>query len=506
MYFFNCLCCKEIAKVQRSPRRFDMDRSAGAHAAALTFAAFIAFGLPLPAMAQNAQGRFLDVIVRLDDSFSPGRGAAAQVAAASIARSLGVQPRHVYGSVTFGFAAQIPEGRLAALRNDPRVQNVRLTRMATTAERITAKPDCNVDPSHPSCGGEDSGGGQVTSWGYDRIGADVLATTGQGIHVFVFDTGIDSDHPDLQANLAGPHLAVETCKEVSFPFVSDCDASKEPWDDDHSHGTHVSGIIGALDNDSGIVGVAPNVTLHAVKVLDWSGMGPDSGIIQGMDWVVDLINDPSNGIDAPVVVNMSLGTPNVFKAGTCDSSGYTPDDPSNIDAYNEAFCNAANAGVVFVVAAGNDDADAASVAPAAYDDAVITVSATMINRVGRGKNKTEVDDWPSWSNWGDGEPRSALATGPVALAAPGDNILSLLNDGTTGTKSGTSMASPFVAGAAAAYLEGVAPTANSGYGWFLDVRDTFLNGAELTSSWNNSSGNPHDEGFLDATQSGGPAF
>jgi subtilisin len=483
-----------------------MKLSSRVQAIALTFGTFLAFGLDMaaPAMAQNAQGRFLDVIVRLDDSFSPGPGGAGQAAAAGIARSLGVEPSHAYGTVTFGFAAQIPEGRLAALSNDPRVQNVRLTRMATTAERITAKPDCNVDPTHKSCGG-DSGGDQVTSWGYDRIGADLLTSSGRGIHVFVFDTGIDSDHPDLQANLAEPHLAVETCKEVNFPFISDCDASKELWDDDHSHGTHVSGIIGALNNDSGIVGVAPEVTLHAVKVLDWSGSGSDAGIIQGMDWVVDLINTPDNGIDAPVVINMSLRTPNVFKAGTCDSSGYMPDDLLDIDAYNEAFCNAANAGAVFVVAAGNDDVDAASVAPAAYDDAVITVSATMVNRVGRGKNKTEVDDWPSWSNWGDGDPRSTLGSGPVAIAAPGDDILSLLNDGTTGSKSGTSMASPFGAGAAATYLEGVAANATSGYGWFEDVRDTFLNGAEVTPGWNNSSGNPHDEDFLDATQSCGGA-
>lgn len=463
-------------------------------------------GVAASAMAQAPQGRFLDVIVRLDDAFSPGSGASAQAAARAIARSLGVEPRHAYGTVTFGFAGRVPEGRLTALSNDPRVRHVRLTRTVTTAERVTAKPDCAVDPSHKSCG-SDEGAGQSTSWGYDRIGAGLLGSSGQGIHVFVLDTGIDSDHPDLQAHLAPPHLAVQTCKTVQFPFVTECDASKEAWDDDHSHGTHVSGIIGALDNDSGIVGVAPNARLHAVKVLDWSGSGTDAGVIDGINWVADQIK-ADNGINAPVVINMSLGASGVSKQGACDASGYSPDDgevDDTYDMFHEAICNAARAGVVFVVAAGNDDIDAANAVPAAYDDAVITVSATMVNQIGRGRNKTQVDDWPSWSNWGDGDVRSTLSSGPVALAAPGADILSLLNDGGTGSKSGTSMAAPFVAGAVAAYLE--SPFGSpSGYGWFEAVRDALLNGAEETdptSSWNNSSGNPHDEDFLDATLCGG---
>jgi subtilisin len=414
--------------------------------------------------------RFLDVIVILDPAFAPGAHAANRAAARRIARGLGVAARFSYGSAVFGFAARIPEGRLQALENDPRVLYVDLDApVAIPVPRTTAPRWCTPDSTHPACvdDGGDSGGAEVTPWGVDRIDADLNTGTGAGVHVYVIDTGIDADHPDLQAHL-GNGYAVTPCKGGG------CKAS---WDDDHSHGTHVAGTIGAIDNEIDVIGVAPEVTLHAVKVLNKNGSGTRAGVIAGVDWVAQQV-----ALDgAPAVANMSLGGSG-SKSGSCDESGFT-----GSDAYHEAICNAAHAGVVFAVAAGNEGADAEFAVPAAFDDAVITVTAT-----------SEADDWPSWSNWGNGnatDPNPA----PVALAAPGVNVLSTGMGGGTATKSGTSMAAPHVAGALALYLDSYA--ADADYAAFTSARDVLLPAAEPTSggTFANSSGHPHAEDFVDAS-------
>ncbi|MDT8450860.1 MAG: S8 family serine peptidase, partial [Wenzhouxiangellaceae bacterium] len=307
---------------------------------------------------------------------------------------------------------------------------------------------------------------QTVPWGVDRIGALTASNTGAGVHVYVIDTGIDADHPDLAANI-GNGFAATTCK-------GKCGAD---WDDDNGHGTHVSGTIGAIDNDIAVVGVAPDVTLHAVKVLSKSGSGSFSGIIAGVDWVAGEV--AARG--APAVANMSLGGGG-SKSGTCTDSGFTGSD--NL---HRAICNAKNIGVVFAVAAGNEGADAAGSVPAAYDDAVVSVSATNSG-----------DDWPSWSNWGDDAAAwTSQNSAPVAIAAPGVAIPSTWNDGATNTISGTSMASPHVAGALALWLGGSAQGA--GASAFNNGRNALLSGAESTASFSNTSGNPHSEDFLDAS-------
>ena len=416
--------------------------------------------------------RFLDVIVILDPAFAPGAHAANRAAARRIARGLGVAARFSYGSAVFGFAARIPEGRLQALENDPRVLYVDLDApVAIPVPRTTAPRWCTPDSTHPACVGDggDSGGAEVTPWGVDRIDADLNTGTGAGVHVYVIDTGIDADHPDLQAHLDNGY-AVTSCKGGG------CKAS---WDDDHSHGTHVAGTIGAIDNETGVVGVAPGVTLHAVKVLGKNGSGTRSGVIAGIDWVAQQVTMRGE----PAVANMSLGGSG-SKSGSCGAGGFT-----GSDAYHEAICNAAHAGVVFAVAAGNEGADAEFAVPAAFDDAVMTVTAT-----------SEADDWPSWSNWGNGN-ATDLNPAPVALAAPGVNVLSTGMSGGTATKSGTSMAAPHVAGAIALYLDGYAGGAN--YTTFTSARDALLGTAEPTSggssTFANSSGHPHAEHFVDAS-------
>jgi subtilisin len=416
----------------------------------------------------NRSGGTVDVIVVLNDNFAPGAHAANQSRAGEIARDLGITPHFAYGTALFGFAATIPEGRLNALRNDPRVSHVEMDATVSIPPiRIDARPGNEVGIASS----------QVVPWGIKRIGADKNNNTGAGIRVYIIDTGIDSDHADLQTNLGNGYAATK-CRGRTCRF---------DWDDDNGHGTHVAGTLGAIDNGVHVVGVAPGVTLHAVKVLSSSGSGTRSGVISGVDWVAG----ETKKLGVATVANMSLGGSG-SKTGTCTNSGFT-----GSDTYHQAICNAKNVGVVFVVAAGNDGANAAGAVPAAYDDAVITVSATTCSFA----NQTcavGTDDWTSWSNWGNQTASwTGNASAPVAIAAPGRGILSTWHDGGTRSISGTSMASPHGAGAAALFLKSNTQSANGTA--FHNTRSALLTGAESTKTgWNNTSGNPHAEHFLKA--------
>lgn len=412
--------------------------------------------------ASSALGsRTVDVIVALKAEFAPGAHAANVAAAAEIAGQLGVNARFAYGSALFGFAASVPEGRLSALRNDPRVAHVDFDAPVSIPAPIWA--------AAPPWGGG-GGTGETMPWGVDRIDADLNANEGAGIHVYVIDTGIDLDHPDLAANIGSAGFASESCKGGS------CLAA---WDDDHDHGTHVAGTIGAIDNDIDVIGVASQVTLYAVKVLSKAGSGSRSGVIAGIDWVTNHVS--ANGLGGKAVANMSLGGSG-SKTGTCTSTGF-----SGTDTYHQAICSSARAGVVYAVAAGNDGADAAGAVPAAYDDAVVTVSATSSS-----------DQWESWSNWGnDTAGWTTNASAPVAIGAPGGSILSTKRGGGTTTMSGTSMASPHVAGALALYLASNAQSA--AYSAFANARAGLLAAAEDGGTFTlESTSTVHDEDFLDA--------
>jgi len=239
--------------------------------------------------------------------------------------------------------------------------------------------------------------GELTNaWGVEHIGAGSVHASnnrGTGVKVGIIDTGIDSTHPELSANYAG-----------GWDFINN---DNDPRDD-HGHGTHVAGIVGAVDNgdaDTGIVGVAPEASLYAYKVLDASGSGVYSDIIAALDQAVE------DGID---VANMSLG-----------SSG----DPGQT--VHDACDRAAVAGIVLVAAAGNSGKRNGSgdniIYPARYSS-VIAVAAT-----------TSSDDRAYFSS-----------TGPdLELAAPGYNIYSTIPGGWYGYESGTSMACPHIAGTVA---------------------------------------------------------
>jgi len=231
---------------------------------------------------------------------------------------------------------------------------------------------------------------QTTPYGIETVDATEAHTaghTGSGVDVAVIDTGIDSRHPDLAAHLG---------EGRSFT----AGVGTTLWDDDNGHGTHVAGTVGALDNTEGVIGVAPDVTLHAVKVLNATGAGLTSDIAAGIEWTTD---------QGYAVGNLSLGG-----GGT--------------STLREACQYAEDNGTLLVAAAGNDGPcqDCVS-APARYPEC-LAVSAT-----------TRRDTLAGFSS-----------TGPeVELAAPGNEVYSTYYLQSYATLSGTSMASPHVAGGAA---------------------------------------------------------
>ena len=246
---------------------------------------------------------------------------------------------------------------------------------------------------------------QPVPWNIEMVGADRVwgRVTGAGVRVAVLDTGIDDDHPDLSV----------------FGGASMVPGSTS-WDDDQGHGTHCAGIIGARHNDAGVVGVAPESRLYAVKVLNNAGSGYLSWILAGMGWA------EQNGMD---VVSMSLG-----------SNVDDPDAPCTL-AYQRAAERLDAAGCITVAAAGNNgrDPDNPWVGNPARCAGFMAVAA-----VDRNKNLA------AFSSRG---PAGLCSGCGVEIAAPGVSINSTTRDGGYGLKSGTSMACPHVSGAAALLKE-----------------------------------------------------
>ncbi len=244
-----------------------------------------------------------------------------QDVANEMARTHGLSVEHVYTTALKGFSATIPQARLDKVKGDARVQFVSEDRVV---EAFT----------------------QAIPTGVSRVNAPANTNKGTGIGVAVIDTGIDLTHPDLAANIVANYS---------------CIRGKKTGNDDNGHGSHVAGTIAALNNTIGVVGVAPEAKLIAVKVLNQSGSGTWSSVICGIDWVT--ANATKFNIK---VANMSLG-------GGGSSDNHCGN--SNNDALHKAICKSTVAGVTYTVAAGNSSADASTFVPAAYDDTVITVSA-----------------------------------------------------------------------------------------------------------------------------------
>ena len=333
-------------------------------------------------------------IVVLTDGTSP------RAVAAEHAKEHGAEVRHVYEHALKGYAARMSETAAARVAADRRV--------------VSVQPDQKVAIA-----------AQTLPTGINRIDGELSsAVSGDGtgtvdVDVAVIDTGI-ATHPDL--NVVGG----KNCTLVGRLLGRSAE-------DDHGHGTHVAGTIGARDDGDGVVGVAPGARLYAVKVLNAAGAGTTSDIVCGIDWVTARAKT-TNPIE---VANMSLGGAGSEPAGAGCATG---------NAQHDAICRSVAAGVTYVVAAGNDSADAASYVPAAYDEVVTVAALADFNGLaGGGAASTcrsdEDDTFANFSNSG----------ADVDLIAPGVCINSTwLNKGYN-TISGTSMASPHVAGAAALY-------------------------------------------------------
>jgi subtilisin family serine protease len=280
---------------------------------------------------------------------------------------------YVYGTAVKGFSVKIAPGQLKKLQNDPSVMIIEENQVATLVQpdvKIKKKPV----PTPPS---------QSTPWGIARVngGAD-----GTGKTAWIIDTGIDIDHEDLNVNAS---------KGATF-----VDRTYTP-DDDNGHGTHCAGIVGAIDNEVGVIGVAANATVVPVKVLNKRGSGTYDAIIAGVDFVAEHASSGD-------VANMSLG------------GGYS-------EILNSAVETAAATGVKFALAAGNESTSATLKSPAsASGPNIFTISA-----MGEG------DVWSSYSNYDNP---------PVDYCEPGTYIYSTYKGGTYKTLSGTSMAAPHAAG------------------------------------------------------------
>ncbi|HEY4649800.1 MAG TPA: S8 family peptidase [Pontibacter sp.] len=253
-------------------------------------------------------------------------------------------------------------------------------------ERVAyIEQDRVVALAKPGTGGGGSTGEEIP-YGINRVGS----ASGAGKTAWVIDSGIDLDHPDLNVDVARSITV--------FTKGKDADSA----DDGNGHGTHVAGTIGAIKgNGIGVVGVAYGATVVAVKVLDSRGSGSYSGVIAGVDYVA------ANGKSGDVA-NMSLGGP-------------------TSDALDAAVKNAAGKGIKFAIAAGNESAHANTSSPARVEHQnVYTVSAM-----------DSQNRFASFSNYGNP---------PVDYCAPGVSIKSTWKGGGYNTISGTSMASPHVAG------------------------------------------------------------
>ncbi len=317
--------------------------------------------------AKAIPGRYIIV-------FRPGSAGHDVSAAAGAAAHLGGKIHYTYSDALQGFAASLPEAALQGLRHNPNIEFIEVDQ--------TVSLDIETAQS-------------VSTWNLDRIDQRYLpldgfygyTSTGTGVTAYIIDTGIRISHTEFTGRAS-----------VGYDAIND----GRNGNDCNGHGTHVAGTVGGFN-----YGVAKNVSLVAVRVLDCAGSGTISGVIAGVDWVTRN--------KAPLsVANMSLG-------GGAST------------ALDNAVKTSISNGITYAIAAGNSNKDACKASPARVP-AAITVGAT-----------TSTDARASYSNYG----------ACLDLFAPGSFVTSAWNtsDTATNTISGTSMATPNVTGVAALYLQ-----------------------------------------------------
>ena len=281
----------------------------------------------------------------------------------------GREPLNVYSAGIPGFAVKLTDSEVAALEKNPNVRGIWPDMMFILAKPAPAPVPLPAETTPP---------------GITRVGGGATYTGTN--KAWIIDTGIDLDHKDLN---------VDTEKGKTFV------ARTATPNDDNGHGTHCAGIVAAIDNTVGVVGVAAGASVVPVKVLDKRGSGAMSVIIAGVDWVT------ANGV-AGDAANMSLG-----------GGIYEPLDLEVIQMGAK--------GIFVALAAGNESDDANNHSPARANGLnVYTISACAVG-----------DLWASFSNYGNP---------PIDYCAPGVNILSTYNNGGLASMSGTSMAAPHACG------------------------------------------------------------
>lgn len=340
---------------------------------------------------------------------------------AGIARGAGAQVRHEFQSIS-AVAATVPSAAVAG---------------ALTLSGLRITPDRRIgliEPDAGKPGGGGSSGVEVVPEGVTRIGASSVNQTGSDVGVAIVDTGLDLGHADLSYNIASVTFD-------GFDAANNCQ-------DRHGHGTHVGGIVAAVEgNGRDVVGVAPNARLYCVRVLDAKGSGSDSVVMAGLEsiWLLNGRLSPSMPLTVSVA-NASLGRPG--------SIGDNPEMRAVVQKLKTQ-------GVSIVVAAGNDPSlEIAQQIPAAYPEVMAVASSTAQNGssacnrhpepIGADTASYFTSDGADVAISAPGAAREDISRGCMISST---GILSLKLGGGTTRMSGTSMASPHVAGVVALIQE-----------------------------------------------------